>query len=152
MTMHLPQVERWTSNSFTARAAVELKLKKAKSELLGVIWFDAQGRVDRSNGIVTLDRLEITKARFPDAPDNGSNALAAVRELLPAGARTVSVDYRWIAAFSSRDYLGHEPHGSRSNRWRACAAALDQLDPPTCRQYAGSASAGSGEWQVLPVW
>ena len=44
-------------------------------------------------GRVSLDRLEITKARFPEAPDNGSNALAIVREVLPSGARTVSLDY-----------------------------------------------------------
>ena len=49
--------------------------------------------MDRSNRLVTLDRLEITKARFPEATDNGSNALAIVREVFPSGARTVSLDY-----------------------------------------------------------
>lgn len=93
VTLHLPQVERWTSNSFTARAAVEVKLARPKSEQLGVIWFDAHGSVDRSNRIVNLDRLEITKGSFPTAPDKGSNALAVIRDVLPAGARTVSLDY-----------------------------------------------------------
>ena len=36
VTLHLPQVERWTSNSFTARAAVEVKPAKSKTDLLGV--------------------------------------------------------------------------------------------------------------------
>src|SRR5690242_8551459 len=67
VTLHLPQVERWTSNSFTARAAVEVKLANVKSEILGAIWLDAHGTVDRSNRVVTLDRIEITKSRFPDA-------------------------------------------------------------------------------------
>jgi hypothetical protein len=93
VTLHLPQVERWTSNSFTARAAVEVKAAKAKTELLGVVWFEARGSVDRSNRLVMLDRLEITRGNFPTATDNGSNALAIVREVLPAGARTVSLDY-----------------------------------------------------------
>ena len=93
VTLHLPQVERWTSNSFVARAAIEVKPAKAKKELLGVVWFEAQGSVDHSNRLVTLDRFEVTKSRFPDAPDNGSNALAIAREALPAGARTVSLDY-----------------------------------------------------------
>lgn len=93
VTLHLPQVERWTSNSFAARAVVAVKSKDAKKESLGVVWFEANGRVDRANRIVTLDRMEITKARFPDATDGGSNATALVRELLPGGARTVSLDY-----------------------------------------------------------
>ena len=93
VTLHLPQVERWTSNSFRARAAVEVKPAKAKQEWLGVVWFEAHGSVDRSNRLVTLDRFEITKGRFPESPDNGSNALALVREVFPSGARTVSLDY-----------------------------------------------------------
>src|SRR5215218_4461232 len=67
VTLHLPQVERWTSNSFTARAAVEVKMAKSKTELLGVVWFDAHGSVDRSNRVVSLDRLEIAKGNFPTA-------------------------------------------------------------------------------------
>src|SRR5262245_11964261 len=65
VTLHLPQVETWTSNSFTARAAVGLKLAGSKTEWLGVVWLAAQGRVDHSNRLVTLDRFEITKVRFP---------------------------------------------------------------------------------------
>jgi len=93
VTLHLPQVETWTSNSFHARAAVGLKLAGAKTEWLGVVWLAAHGRVDYSNRLVTLDRLEITKVRFPEAPDNGSNALAILRDVVPQGARTVSLDY-----------------------------------------------------------
>jgi hypothetical protein len=93
VTLHLPQVERWTSNWFAARAVVEVKPSKAKKDSLGVIWFEAHGKVDHSNRVVTLDRMEITKGRFPDTTDNGSNALAIVRELFPGGARTVSLDY-----------------------------------------------------------
>ena len=37
VTLHLPQVERWTSNWFSARAAVEVKPAKAK-ERIGSAW------------------------------------------------------------------------------------------------------------------
>jgi len=93
VTLHLPQVEHWTSNSFVARAAVEVKPADAKKEILGVIWLEAHGIVDRSKRIVTLDRLVVTQGRFPDAPDHGSNALAIVRTVVPEGARSVSLDY-----------------------------------------------------------
>ena len=93
IALHQPQVESWTSNSFNARAAVGLKLAGEKSEWLGVIWLAAHGSVDRTNRIVTLDRLDITRVHFPEAPANGSNALAILRDVIPSGARTVSLDY-----------------------------------------------------------
>lgn len=93
VTLHLPQVERWTSNSFQARAVVGVKPASTKKESLGVIWFEAHGRVNHSNRVVTLDRMEITKGSFPDSKDNSSNALALVKQLFPGGARTVSLDY-----------------------------------------------------------
>ncbi|HTY86094.1 MAG TPA: hypothetical protein VMB80_01405 [Candidatus Acidoferrum sp.] len=93
VTMYLPQVERWTTNWFVAQAVVGVKPARTKKEQLGVVWFEAQGTVDRSTRLVALDRLEITRGSFPDAPDNGSNDLALVRELFPGGARTVSLDY-----------------------------------------------------------
>src|SRR5262252_6609416 len=65
VTLHLPQVERWTSNWFSARAVVEVKSPKEKGDLMGVVWFEAHGTVDHSNRVVTLDRMEITKANFP---------------------------------------------------------------------------------------
>jgi hypothetical protein len=67
--------------------------------------------VDRTTRIVTLDRFEITKGRFPDAADNGSNALAIVREVVPAGARTVSLDYL-ITALGFKEAAARQgPHG-----------------------------------------
>lgn len=93
VTLHLPQVETWTSNSFRARAAVEVRPAGAKTDLVGVVWFEAHGRVDQSSRVVTLDRFDLTKGQFPEASDRGSNALAIVRETLPAEARTVSLDY-----------------------------------------------------------
>src|SRR5258708_2018650 len=116
LTLYAPQVERWTSNSFSARAAVEVKLADPKQELVGVVWFDAHGSVNHSNRVVTLDKFEVTKGRFPDAKDNGSNALAAVRQIIPAGARTVSLDYlvttlgfEKVAARQGEHGLKHDP-------------------------------------------
>ncbi len=116
VTIYLPQVESWTSNSFVARSVVEVKPSGAKTALLGVVWLEANGTVDRSNRVVHLDRFEITKANFPDAKDNGSNALAIVRAVVPSGARTVSLDYlitslgfEQAAARKNTDGLGHTP-------------------------------------------
>ena len=93
VTLYQPQVESWTSNSFNAYAAVEVKAANAGQSQLGVIWFEAQCNVDRPNRLVALNDLHITRCNFPDATDGGSNDLALVTQLFPGGARTVSLDY-----------------------------------------------------------
>ena len=132
VTIYLPQVERWTTNWFSARAVVEVKPAGAKKESLGVVWFEAHGTVDRSNRVVTLDRFEITKGRFPDATDDGSNALTIVREVVPDGARTVSLDYlitalgfEQAAARQGPQGLSHTPPDIR---WETNRAVLILID------------------------
>jgi len=93
VTIYQPQVETWTKNSFTGRAAVELKLAGQKSEWTGVVWFAADGKVNQSNRVVNLDHFDLTRVQFPEAKDGGSNALAVLRAVVPSGARTVSLDY-----------------------------------------------------------
>jgi len=144
VTLHLPQVERWTSNSFSARAAVEVKLAQAKAEWLGVVWIEAHGRVDRTSRLVTLDRLEITKASFPEAPDNGSNALAIVREVLPSGARTVSLDYLITALgfmqAAARQGPGGLKHTPPDILWATNRTVLVLIDgEPALRPIPGAA-------------
>jgi hypothetical protein len=144
VTLHLPQVESWSSNSFKARAAVEVKPAKAKQELLGVVWLEAQGKVDRVNRLVTLDRLEITKGRFPDATDNGSNALAIAREVFPAGARTVSLDYLITALGFEQAAVRQGPSGLKHTPpeivWTTNRAVLVRIDgQPVLRPIPDSA-------------
>lgn len=93
VTIYQPQVETWTKNSFSGRAAVELKLAGEKSEWFGVVWFAADGSVNPTNRVVNLNHFDITRVQFPDAKDGGSNALEVMRQVVPSGARTVSLDY-----------------------------------------------------------
>jgi hypothetical protein len=114
VTLYQPQVESWTSNSFIARAAVELKMAGAKSDLFGCVWITAQGSVDRANRRVTLDHVEVSKGRFPQAPDQGSNALAIVRAVVPSGARTVSLDYLITALGFAQAAARQGPQGLKN--------------------------------------
>jgi hypothetical protein len=155
VTLHLPQVESWTSNSFQARAAVGLKMAGAKSEWLGVIWLAAHGSVDRSNRIVMLDGLEITKARFPEAPDGGSNALAVLRDVVPSGARTVSLDYLITALGFAQASARQGPRGLKNTPpeivWATNRTVLVLMDgEPVLREHAGLDRVRQGGRPVLP--
>jgi hypothetical protein len=143
VTLHLPQVERWTSNSFVARAVIEVKPAREKKELLGVAWFEAHGSVDHSRRLVTLDRFEITHASFPDAKDGGSNALAVIREVIPAGARTVSLDYLvtalGFAEAAARKGAGGLKHDPPVVIWATNRTLLVLVDgEPALRPIAGT--------------
>ena len=142
VTLHLPQVERWTSNSFVARAVVEVKPAKTKQAAMGVIWLEAHGTVDRPNRLVMLDRMEITKGRFPETTDNGSNALAIVRELFPGGARTVSLDYLITALGFAQAAARQGTHGLKHTPpeiiWATNRAVLVVIDgDPVLRPVPG---------------
>ena len=130
--IHLPQVEHWTSNSFTARAAVEVTPANSKKESLGIVWFDAHGSVDRATRVVTLDRLEISKVRFPDSPNQETNMLALMRSLLPQGVRTVSLDYLMTTLGLARAAARQGPSGLDHTPpkiiWATNAAALIIID------------------------
>jgi hypothetical protein len=143
VTLYLPEVESWTSNSFAARGVVEVKPAKSKKAFLGVVWFEAHGSVDHSNRLVNLDRLEITQGNFPEAPNNGSNALALVRELFPGGARTVSFDYlitalgfTQAAARQNAQPLDHTPPEIVWSTNRAVLVIID--GDPVLRPISGS--------------
>jgi hypothetical protein len=143
VTLHLPEVESWTSNSFRARAAVEVKLAKTKTDLLGVVWFEAHGTVDHSNRLVTLDTIEITKPRFTDAKASESNALSAVRDVLPSGARTVSLDYLVVTLGFARAAGRQGVHGLKHDApniiWSTNRAVLILIDGnPILRPISGS--------------
>jgi hypothetical protein len=110
VTIYQPQVESWTSNSFKARAVIDFKAAGAKSESFGVAWFSANGSVDHSNRMVTLQQLDITKAYFPESSDQGSNALVVLRQIIPAGVRTISLDYL-ITALGFKQAARQGEHG-----------------------------------------
>jgi hypothetical protein len=75
-----PQVETWTGNQLSARAAVRVQ-STGKTDY-GVIWLTARTEVDKVNRVVTLIDVSITKQSFPTLPNNGyAYANALVRDL-----------------------------------------------------------------------
>src|SRR6185436_9354320 len=80
---------------------------------------------------------------FPSATDKGSNAIAIVRDVLPAGARTVSLDYLvtalgfvQAAARQGASGLKHEPP---QIIWVTNRSVLILIDgEPVLRPIAGS--------------
>src|SRR6516164_6504015 len=84
-----PQIESWTGNQLTARAAV--RVKSASSTDYGVIWLTARTEVDKVNRVVTLLDVKITKQNFPTLPNNGTAYTRALLNDLPP-SKTLPLD------------------------------------------------------------
>ena len=58
----------------------------------GVIWATARTQSDKENRLVLLDNVKITKASFPAASGQADDNLKIMRQAIPAGTRTISLD------------------------------------------------------------
>jgi hypothetical protein len=90
--IYLPQINSWTGNQLSFRAAVSVKKNGANEETFGVVWGTARTDVDRATRTVSLAALSLSKASFPTAPDNGLAWLRQLRTSLPATMATMSLD------------------------------------------------------------
>jgi hypothetical protein len=68
ITLYQAQMETLEKNILKGRMALSLKNKK-DDIIFGALWFDAQIFTDLDKRTVTLDKINITKIKFPDVKD-----------------------------------------------------------------------------------
>jgi hypothetical protein len=68
VAVYQPQIEEWTGNSFSARAAIAITESPGKP-LYGVVWFAARAEIDKVNRLVTLTDFKVKKINIPMAPE-----------------------------------------------------------------------------------
>ena len=102
IVVHQPQIDQWQDDKIEGRAAVSINKGSTPEPTLGVIWLSARTSVDRKNGLVSLDNLQVTKANFPSEPDRTDEYLAVIKSNVPARARTIALE-RLKAALAVTD-------------------------------------------------
>lgn len=70
VTVYQPQIESFSGDQFTARAAVSVA-QGAGEPLFGAIFFTANVATDRDTGTATVRNIDVTKSHFPSA-DSGT--------------------------------------------------------------------------------
>jgi hypothetical protein len=90
--IYQPQVDKWEDNRIELYSAVELRTGKDGAPAYGVVWFNARTEVDKINRLVTLDNVELTKVKFPVAPDKEPVLTALMQQKLPGVTKTISLD------------------------------------------------------------
>lgn len=91
-TLYQPQVQAWSGNQLTARAAVAVQAPGDKLATFGVINLIATTQVDKTQRTVLLENLQVTDAKFPSAPDQAVNYQLVFQNLLTAKATAISLD------------------------------------------------------------
>jgi hypothetical protein len=69
LTVYEPQAERWDDNKLWATSAVVVKDTSAARSLYGVLRLTAHTDVDKTQQLVSLHDVEITRADFPGDPN-----------------------------------------------------------------------------------
>ncbi len=87
-----PQVDKWDGNRVDLYSAVEFKAGKDSPPKYGVVWFQARTEVDKLNRLVTLDQAQVTKVKFPVAPDKEPELTTLLEKKLPGATKTISLD------------------------------------------------------------
>src|SRR5437879_9393817 len=91
--IYQPQIEKWEGADFETRSAAAITLPGgSNAPVYGVFWMKARADVDKAARIVTLNDIEVTKAKFPSVPALQNEYLALIRKHVPAVSKTVALD------------------------------------------------------------
>ena len=91
-SVYQPQVDSWEGNRLMTRAAVAVRDIGAAEPAFGVIWLSARTDVDKTNRMVSLEDLRITKASFPSAPASADDWQGQLQPLLSERCKTIALD------------------------------------------------------------
>ena len=92
VAVYQPQIEEWSGNSFSARAALAITESTGKQPLYGVLWFTARAEIDKVNRLVTLSDFKVTKLSIPMAPDKTAAFEAAFQTRAQKQGEVIALD------------------------------------------------------------
>jgi len=80
LVVYQPQIESFEGDRLTGRAAVAAVKKGAETPVFGAVWLAARVDVNRDARTVKLLEIKVTKAKFPDVPEEKIKAASALLE------------------------------------------------------------------------
>jgi hypothetical protein len=89
--VYQPQVEEWTGNRFSARAAFQVTEQK-KEPSYGVLWFTARTEIDKANRLVAFSEFKVTKVNVPSSLDRTLIYQSALQAHVALKGEVISLD------------------------------------------------------------
>jgi len=91
--MYQPQVEAFTGDILSSRAAISVTMKDSVNPVFGVVWMDAKVSVDKDERTVEILELTVSKVHFPNATEEQAQKLSELLEKdIPTWDLTMSLD------------------------------------------------------------
>ena len=93
LVIYTPQLESFTNNTLSGRAAFSFKYEGSTTPRYGTFWFNSRVDVDRDANVVTARDFSITRVRFPNVTADQQQQLESyVRQQIQGQDLTASVD------------------------------------------------------------
>jgi hypothetical protein len=143
ITVYQPQLDNWSGNQLTGRAAVAVQTAAAATPTYGVIWFSARTEVDRQADTVTLASCRITKSSLRSTTGGGPDYLQVIHQNFGNVARTMPIEQleAHLAVTQAENQQRRQPLRNDPPRiiFSTTPAVLVLVDgPPALRQVAGT--------------
>ena len=90
--VYQPQINDWTGNQLSFRAAMAYKKDKAQGQDFGTVTATTRTQVDRVARTVVFEDMNIQKIDFPTLPDKGAGIAPELTKAFAAQVRTISLD------------------------------------------------------------
>ncbi|HET9711676.1 MAG TPA: hypothetical protein VFP64_07335, partial [Pyrinomonadaceae bacterium] len=92
VAVYQPQIEEWSGNSFSARAAIAIIESPGKQPLYGVVWFAARADVDQVKRLVTLSDFRVKRINIPMAPEKAAAFEAGLQARANKQGEVIALD------------------------------------------------------------
>lgn len=92
VAIYQPQIEEWSGNSLSARAALAITETQNKQPLYGVLWFSARAEIDKVNRLVTLSDFKVQKLSLPMAPNKAAALETALQTRADTQVNVIALD------------------------------------------------------------
>ena len=90
--VYQPQINDWTGNQLSFRAAMAYKKDKAQGQDFGTVTATTRTQVDRVARTVVFQDMQIAKIDFPTLPDRGASFAPELTKAFAAQVRSISLD------------------------------------------------------------
>lgn len=93
IVIYQPQLESFSGDKLSSRAAISVTVKDATDPVFGAAWFDCRVDTDREARTVDLLDVKVSAIKFPDAAEEHLEKLTAILEReIPTQELTIDLD------------------------------------------------------------
>jgi hypothetical protein len=92
IVIYQPQLETFTGDKLTSRAAVSIQHQGQPEPTFGALWLESRAATDRVTRTVQILDVKVPRARFPDDAGREEELTAVLRKRLAENSLTLSLD------------------------------------------------------------